>query len=266
MIGKRYHVKADQSSVRSSVISSSAYISIDKTNDIQYNYDFKPANWMFKPIQETLLECIFDSLEQYNDLFRQTRNQLLSERLALMIGSQEINADNEMQDDINRLVEEKKSAANFKMCLPCKQETPFSQKTCRLCKTKLVKYDVHFNDKASPKVDPYDHFNVKPLENEIDVVVGEPVMLNPSCYQNISKILTFVGERASIDRYCKEEKEKQRKWIFLENDGGIMNPATKLIFNVYRCSRCEEKMHGRENFETHLCTEAFHLAPVDEFD
>ena len=72
VIGKRYWVKANQSSVPSSVILSSAYISIDKTNDIQYNNDFKPANCMFKPIQETLLESIFDSFEQYNDLFRQT--------------------------------------------------------------------------------------------------------------------------------------------------------------------------------------------------
>ena len=133
---------------------------------------------MFKPIQETLFESIFDSFEQYNDLFRQARNQLLSERLALIIGSQEINADNEMQDDIDRLVEEKKRAANFKMCPTCKQETPFSQRTCRLCKTKLVKYDVHFDGKVSSTIDPYDHFNVKPLENEIEVVVGEPDMLN----------------------------------------------------------------------------------------
>ena len=217
---------------------------------------------MFKPIQETLLESIFDSFEQYNDLFRQTRNQLLSERLALIIGSQEINADNKMQDDIDRLVEEKKRAANFKMCLTCKQETPFSQRTCRLCKTKLVKYDAHFDGKVPSTIDPYDHFNVKPLENETEVAVD----LNPSGYHNISEILALVGERASIDRYCKEEKERQRKWIFLENDGGIINPTIKLIFNVYRCSRCEEKMYGRENLEKHLCTEAFHLALVHEFD
>ena len=62
---------------------------------------------------------------------------------------------------------------------------------------------------------------MKPLENEIEVVVGEPDMLNPSGYQNISEILTLVGELASIDQYCKEEKERQRKWVFLENDGGI---------------------------------------------
>ena len=76
-----------------------------------------------------------------------------------------------MQDDIDRLVEEKKRAANFKMCPTCKQETP-------LCKTKLVKHDVHFDGKVSSTIDPYDHFNVKPLENEIEVVVGEPDMLN----------------------------------------------------------------------------------------
>ena len=186
---------------------------------------------MFKPIQETLFESIFDSFEQYNDLFRQARNQLLSERLALIIGSQEINADNEMQDDIDRLVEEKKRAANFKMCPTCKQKTPFSRRTCRLCKTKLVKYDVHFDGKVSSTIDPYNHFNVKPLEKEIE-----------------------------------EEKERQRKWIFLENHGGIMNPSIKLIFNGYRCSCCDEKMYGRENFEKHLCTDAFHLAPVHEFD
>ena len=29
-----------------------------------YNDDFKPANGMFKPIKETLLESIFDSFEQ----------------------------------------------------------------------------------------------------------------------------------------------------------------------------------------------------------
>ena len=170
-----------------------------------------------------------------------------------------------MQDDIDRLVEEKKRAANFKMCPTCKQETPFSQRTCQLCKTKLVKFDVRFDGKVSSTIDPYDHFNVKPLENEIEVVVGERDMLNPSGYQNISEILTLVGELASIDQYCKEEKERQRKWMFLENDGGIMNPTIKLIFNVYRCSCCKEKMYGRENFKKHLCTEDFHLAPVHDW-
>ena len=101
---------------------------------------------------------------------------------------------------------------------------------------------MHFNNKVSSIIDQYDHFNVKLLENETDFIVGEPNMLNPSGYQNTSEILTFVGECGSTDRYCKEEKERQHKWIFLENDDGIMNPAIMLIFNVYQCSRCKEKM------------------------
>ena len=44
---------------------------------------------------------------------------------------------------------------------------------------------MHFSDKVSSTIDPYDHFNVKPLEYEIDVVVGKPDMLNSSGYQNI---------------------------------------------------------------------------------
>ena len=91
---------------------------------------------------------------------------------------------------------------------------------------------MHFNDKVSSTIDPYDHFNVKPLEYEIDVVVGKPDMLNSSGYQNILGILTFAEERASTDRYRKEEKERHRKWIFLENNCGIMNPRIKLIFNA----------------------------------
>ena len=147
-----------------------------------------------------------------------------------------------MHDDINRLVEEKKRAANFKICPTCKQETPFSQKTCWLCKTKFVKHDVHFNNNVSSIIDQYDHFNVKLLANETDFVVGEPNMLNPSGYQNTSEILTFVGECGSTDQYCKEEKERQHKLIFLENDGGIMNPTITLIFSVHWCSSCKEKM------------------------
>ena len=58
---------------------------------------------------------------------------------------------------------------------------------------------MHFNGKVSSTIDPYDHFNVKPLANKINVVVGEPDMLNPSGYQNILEILTLVGGHASID-------------------------------------------------------------------
>ena len=46
----------------------------------------------------------------------------------------------------------------------------------------------------------------------------------------------------------------------------ILNIVLKLIFNVYRCSECKEAVYGRENFDSHLCKEAYDLDPTYEFD
>ena len=68
-----------------------------------------------------------------------------------------------MQDDIDRLVEEKKE----QRILKCVRHV-----NKKLHSAKLAKYNVHFYDKVSSTIDPYDYLNVKPLENKIDIVVG----------------------------------------------------------------------------------------------
>ena len=40
----------------------------------------------------------------------------------------------------------------------------------------------------------------------------------------------------------------------------------KLIFNVYRCSKSEERIYGSENFKAHLCFETLATEPQYEFD
>lgn len=40
----------------------------------------------------------------------------------------------------------------------------------------------------------------------------------------------------------------------------------KLIFNVYCCSKCEERIYGIENFKAHLCFETLAIEPQYEFD
>ena len=49
---------------------------------------FKPSNWMFDPVDDNLTNAIYDSFEQYNDIFRLTRNDLLAERMSILINSQ----------------------------------------------------------------------------------------------------------------------------------------------------------------------------------
>ena len=46
----------------------------------------------------------------------------------------------------------------------------------------------------------------------------------------------------------------------------ILNIVLKLIFNVYRFSECKEAVYGRENFDSHLCKEAYDLDPTYKFD
>ena len=91
-------------------------------------------------------------------------------------------------------------------------------------------------------------------------------MLNPNGYENIATIMYNIGKRAKIDQYTPSECNPECKWLFVENDGGILGPMVKLIFNVYRCSKCEERIYSIENFKAHLCFETSAIEPQCEFD
>ena len=92
-------------------------------------------------------------------------------------------------------------------------------------------------------------------------------MLNPNSFENLSVILRSLSEPAKIAKYSPLiSEDESRKWIFIENDGGILNPVLKLIFNVYHCLDCNEAIYGRENFELYLCSGAIHGNKSSEFD
>ena len=98
-------------------------------------------------------------------------------------------------------------------------------------------------------------------------MMGEPDMLNPNSFENLSVILHSLGECAKITTYSPLISEAEsRKWIFIENDGGILNPVLKLIINVYGCLDCNEAIDGQENFESHLCSGAINGNKSFEFD
>ena len=91
-------------------------------------------------------------------------------------------------------------------------------------------------------------------------------MLNLNSFENFSTILQTLGKRASIEKYSPDDSVEKRKWLFLEDDGGILNIVLKLIFNVYHCSECKEAVYGCENFDSHLCKKAYDLEPTYEFN
>ena len=102
---------------------------------------------------------------------------------------------------------------------------------CKSCKGKLVRYELLEDDQISyENIDPYSYFNVNSKKNDIKVIVGKPNMLNPNSFENLASILQSLGKRAKTDRYTfSGENDEKRKWIFIENDGGLLVPVIKLI-------------------------------------
>ena len=176
--------------------------------------------------------------------------------------------DGENFDNKDIIVKESSYSEKFKFCSNCDKDAPPLQRTCRSCKSKLVRREPaieHLNG-SQKDIDPYSHFKTKPQVNNIKVLVGEPDMLNPNSFENLLTILQTLGKRASIEKCSPDDSIEKQKWLFLENDGRILNIVLKLIFNVYRCSECKEAVYGRENFDSHLCKEAYDLEPTYEFD
>ena len=98
------------------------------------------------------------------------------------------------------------------------------------------------------------------------MIVGEPKMLNPNSFENLATILRSLGRHANIKAYSNDDNARKRKWLFIEDDGGIPIPALKLIYNVHKCSKCNESIYGIKNFDDHLCVGAYSLTAEYEFD
>ena len=219
---------------------------------------------MFKSVDESLIDSIFDSFESNNGIFRVTRNELLKERVSVILKSKK-GEGTELFDCIDVLVKRRQEAEHFKICLQCNSKAPVTLKTCKVYKGKLARLEVSTEESQQEKVNPYSHFKAKEKSNAINVMVGEPDMLNPNSFENLSVILR--SQRAKLAKYSPLISEAEsRKWVFIENVGGILNPVLKLIFNVYRCLDFNEEIYRQKNFESHLCSGAIHGNKSFEFD
>ena len=267
VIGKRYTVKADKNMVPMSVITSHAYISIDKTCDLQNSTELKPTHWMFKTLTESQNDELLNyPANRYQNYFRETRNNLIKSRLKAVLEQQHCKPGNPYYDFIDTAVADKYEAETQKECVDCGAANDPSFRLCTSCKGRLIRPSATINvplGYSSKNFDPYDHLSLNENCNNISVHVGEPDMLNPNSFENIAKILTNLGERAKISKYSDVGK---REWLFLENDGGILFIILKLIFNVLKCPECNEIMYGKINFEDHTCFVLKNVKHSHEFD
>ena len=122
------------------------------------------------------------------------------------------------------LVKHRQEAEHIKICLQCNSKAPVTLRTCKVCKGKLARLEVSTEESQQEKVNPYSHFKAKEKSNAIKVMVGEPDMLNPNSFENLSVILWSLGQHTKITKYSSLISETEgRKWVFIENDGSILN-------------------------------------------
>lgn len=135
---------------------------------------------------------------------------------------------------------------------------------CKSRKGKLVRYELLEDDQISyKKIDPYSYFNINSKKNDVKVTVGEPNMLNPNSFENLASVLQCFSKCPKIDWYTCSGENDEKKWIFIENDGGILVPVINLISSDYRCKICNEAIYGREKFDSHLCSEAYNFGKIN---
>ena len=97
----------------------------------------------------------------------------------------------------------------------CGAENESSMRKYTNCKGPIVREDVNINELylQTQKQFPYQHFsNIEVKQNNFEVSTGEPDMVNPSSFENISQILFNMAERAGI-----QNDDAARKWLFLWN-------------------------------------------------
>ena len=146
--------------------------------------------------------------------------------------------------------------------MPCDAPNDCTFRVCRNCGDNLIKWEFTINS-SSNIPDPYSHFNIKENPNKIKVTVGEPELINPSEFKNISKVLRNLGRKLGIQKY---NENSNRQWLFSENDDGIYHIVMKLIHNVLQCPKCNVSIYGKETFSEHNCAKLRDVLPKNEFD
>lgn len=257
VIGKTYKVSAENK-VPSSIVTSHIYISIDPVSELQDQPQFAPNCWLFDEPNETQKHDYLNEKADNINLFRSTRDTFLNERLKV-VESENVHE----KDFIDNIIHEKLEVRQEKICVSCGAENEATSRKCTNCKGNLIKETVDFGHYISErkKVNPYSSFQFETRKNSLTVMTGEPDLLNPNSFNNISQILFNLGSRAGIKQYGGNSRE----WLFLECDGGIYQIVENLIFNVYHCTKCKESFYGLESFQEHRCYILDELPELHEF-
>ena len=200
VIGKNYKVKVSGNLVKSSIITSKAYFKINDS-DIRSFADMRPKYWLFNTNDN--VPVIMESLNKHQNIFRETRNAFIKERLQLLEREQNMKPlTKNCAYEVDKFVERKKESYAEKICIECGAANNLKYRLCTSCNEKLTnkEFTILNQDKLSKYTDLYQSFQFSPISSDTQVTVGEPDMVSPSRYENIVCILRNIGVRAGNDK------------------------------------------------------------------
>ena len=133
-IGKTRTIKAENK-VPLSIITSHAYLCIDKEDLVQENGEFKPESWLYKEYGNEELAKNDTAYVKYAELFRETRNDFLADRIR-SVENEHMEENEDIIDELIRLCKETKET---KLCSECGALNEAKLSMCSNCRGPLMK-------------------------------------------------------------------------------------------------------------------------------
>ena len=129
---------------------------------------------LFSELFSNYFRIIF---ELFSNCFRSTRNHFIEYRMREILKQQKINLiSNNCNNEIDRLVLEKKSIIREKYCLSCEAPNDRTFRVCRNCGENLIKRTFTIHSSSSNIPDPYSHFNIEENPNQVSRSIMKTVI------------------------------------------------------------------------------------------
>ena len=231
-IGKSSGRISEGSKVPMDICTSVSNFLVNPNSSIQNSESLAPSAW--QDISEDAFSSIVLKVNEYEkgyqDVFRNYRNQYISEIITEVKNDQSKSIENEYQDHVDTSLRQYDMGANNHVCMQCNYVySSLRQSRCPQCKR-----DPRYNPLG---YDPYFRTPSKHVDPPV-VSVGEPCMVNPNNEERLKQVLCQLRD------ICITPSE--RSWLVVWSDGIPYLYSMRLQQNIYICASCNEYVDVRK--------------------
>ena len=286
VIGKSWNVSATHK-VKSSVITNVAVVQAETNENIQKIEELMPGKWLTTKENSELISdmCADDRSEiSTNNQFTEWKDAHYKELYRTLdiviqqLTEEQIDQTGKYSDHIDQTIERRDNEKKYKKCPNCNVVLEKSKRKCPSCNISIAEFnrtsDVNKEtigrldpntNKPQPVIKPYEpkskekllvldrygHIESSSTGKAFEIILLDPVFVNPNSLENIILVLRHIAKKAKIAKYLKEKQEGARYWTFICCDGLPHGLVRKLIEEYLVCSICGQGFLGVEAAQKH---------------